>query len=261
MFPIFCPRFFLPDAQGSCHCPFSGAAGHSLWVLLHLGGSASPSQSASSLGVQSWVGSPFLSVLGKCALTAGVVSDEKLAVVFPVGENITLCHFQNVFLCLQSAVCGLAWISLLLCCLISLNLWNLDLCFLPHLGNVPLLFLQVHFSPSVFLSPLGLRRPKCLLYGHTEPLRLCPLFLLSLSPVVQADFSCFTVASLRPSNIQAAVEAVSFLCRLLCISVLKFPLISSLYLLGFFTENFFFFVDAFGFPLVSSTFVMAGGST
>lgn len=59
----------------------------------------------------------------------------------------------------------------------------------------------------------------------------------------------------------SAVEPIHFLCQLLCISVLKFLLISSLYLLGLFAENFFsFFTDALVFPLVPSTFVMASGN-
>ena len=59
----------------------------------------------------------------------------------------------------------------------------------------------------------------------------------------------------------SAVEPIHFLCQVLCISVLKFLLISSSYLLGVFAKNFFsYFIDALVFPLVSSTFVMAAGN-
>lgn len=63
------------------------------------------------------------------------------------------------------------------------------------------------------------------------------------------------------SSMGSAVEPIHFLCQVLCISVLKFLLISSLYLLGVFAKNFFSsFIDAWVFPLVSSIFVMAGGN-
>lgn len=59
----------------------------------------------------------------------------------------------------------------------------------------------------------------------------------------------------------SAVEPIHFLCQVLHISVLKFLLISSLYVLGFLLRIFFlFFIDASVFPLASSTLVMVGGN-
>ena len=49
-----------------------------------------------------------------------------------------------------------------------------------------------------------------------------------------SEFSLFSMGS--------AVEPIHFLCQVLHISVLKFLLISSLYVLGLFAENFFSFL-------------------
>ena len=52
---------------------------------------------------------------------------------------------------------------------------------------------------------------------------------------------CHQFSESSLSFMGSAVEPIHFLCQVLHISVLKFLLISSLYVLGLFAENFFFF--------------------
>lgn len=147
-----------------------------------------------SLGIQFWVDSSF-SALKKCALMAGLVSDERFTViqaVFPVGVvaflSVTFKMFSFVFN-FQKFVWLSKGVFVVILFGVTKLLESVGLHFLANLGNFQLLYFQVIFSHSL-LSPLGLRRPRCqaLLYRHTHPSALL-LFSQSVFPLL-----------LRPSN-------------------------------------------------------------